>query len=53
MKAVILSCIINLAVTIPQKKKGKKAKWLPEEALQVAEKGREAKGKEEWKDIPN
>ena len=48
MKAVILSCIINLAVTIPQKKKGKKAKWLPEEALQVAEKGREAKGKEEW-----
>ena len=35
--------------TIPKKKKCKKAKWLPEEALQIAEKGREAKGK----DIPN
>ena len=33
--------------TIPKKKKCKKAKWLPEEALQIAEKGREAKGKEE------
>ena len=30
--------------TIPKKKKYKKAKWLPEEALQIAEK-REAKGK--------
>ena len=29
--------------TIPKKKKCKKAKWLPEEALQIAEK-REAKG---------
>ena len=27
--------------------KGKKAKWLSEEALQIAEKRREAKGKEE------
>jgi len=33
--------------TIPKKKKCKKAKWLPEEALQIAEKRREAKGKEE------
>ena len=33
--------------TIPKKKKCKKAKWLPEEALQVAEKRREAKGKGE------
>ena len=33
--------------TIPQKKKCKKAKWLSEEALQIAEKRREAKGKEE------
>ena len=33
--------------TIPKKKKGKKAKWLSEEALQMAEKRREAKGKEE------
>ena len=32
--------------TIPQKKKCKKAKWLSEEALQIAEK-REAKGKGE------
>ena len=33
--------------TIPKKKKCKKAKWLPEEALQIAEKRREVKGKEE------
>ena len=33
--------------TIPKKKKHKKAKWLSEEALQIAEKGREAKGKGE------
>ena len=29
---------------IPEKKKCKKAKWLSEEALQIAEKRREAKG---------
>ena len=33
--------------TIPKKKKHKKAKWLSEEALQIAEKIREAKGKGE------
>ena len=33
--------------TIPKKKKCKKAKWLPQEALQIAEKTREAKGKRE------
>ena len=33
--------------TIPKKKKCKKAKWLSEEALQIAEKTREAKGKGE------
>ena len=33
--------------TIPKKKKCKKAKWLSEEALQIAEKRREAKGKRE------
>ena len=33
--------------TIPKKKKCKKAKWLSEEALQIVEKGREAKGKGE------
>ena len=33
--------------TIPEKKKLKKAEWLSEEALQIAEKRREAKGKGE------
>ena len=33
--------------TTPKKKKCKKAEWLSEEALQIAEKRREAKGKEE------
>ena len=37
--------------TIPKKKKCKKAKWLSEEALQIAEKRREVKGKGERKDI--
>ena len=31
--------------TIPKKKKCKKAKWLSEAALQIAEKRREVKGK--------
>ena len=31
--------------TIPKKKKCKKAKWLSEEAIQIAEKRRELKGK--------
>ena len=31
--------------TIPKKKKCKKAKWLSEEASQISEKRREAKGK--------
>ena len=38
--------------TIPMKKKCKMAKWLSEEALQIAEKRREMKGKEKRKDIP-
>ena len=38
--------------TIPKKKKCKKAKRLSEEALKIAEKRREAKGKEKRKDIP-
>ena len=33
--------------TIPKKKKCTKAKWLSEEALQIAEKKRETKGKGE------
>ena len=46
--------IVQKAVikTIPKKNKCKKAKWLSEQALQIAEKRREAKGKEERKDIP-
>ena len=41
--------IVQQAVikTIPKKKECKKAKWLSEEALQIAEKRREAKGKGE------
>ena len=38
--------------TIPKEKKCKKATWLSEEALQIAEKRREAKAKEKRKDIP-
>ena len=37
--------------TIPKKKKCKKAKLLSEEALQIPEKRREAKGRGERKDI--
>jgi len=33
--------------TIPKKKKCKKAKWLSEEAIQIVEERREAKGKGE------
>ena len=33
--------------TIPKKKKGKKAKWLSDEELQIADKRREVKGKGE------
>ena len=33
--------------TFPKKKKCKKAKWLSEMALQISEKRREAKGKDE------
>ena len=41
--------IVQEAMTkiIPKKKKCKKAKWLSEEALQIAEKRRKAKGKGE------
>ena len=33
--------------TIPKKKKSKKAKWLSEEGLQIAEKRKDVKGKGE------
>ena len=39
--------------TIPKKRKCKKAKWLSEEALQIAEKRREAKGKAEKEIYPS
>ena len=39
--------IVQETKTIPKKKKCKKAKWLSEEALQIPEKRREAKGKGE------
>ena len=42
--AIVQEAVIK---TIPKKKKCKKANWLPEEALQIAVKTREAKSKEE------
>ena len=39
--------------TVPKKKKCKKAKWLSEESLQIAEKTGEKKTKEKGKVIPN
>ena len=39
--------IVQVVKTIPKKKKCKKAKWLFEKALQIAEKRREAEGKGE------
>ena len=38
--------------TIHKKKKCKKAKWLSEEALKIAEKKEKLKAKEKRKDIP-
>ena len=42
--AIVQEAVIK---TIPKKKKCKKAKWLSEEAIQIAEKRREAKSKGE------
>ena len=46
--------IVQEAVTktIPKKNKCKKAKWLSDKALQIAEKRREIKAKEKKKNIP-
>ena len=41
---MVQKAVINI---IPKKKKCKKAKWLSEETLQIAEKRKEAKGKGE------
>ena len=38
--------------SIPKKKKYKKAKWLSDEALQIAEKKKMQKAKEKRKDTP-
>ena len=38
--------------TIPKKKKGKKAKWLSEEAFQIVRKEEKLKAKGKRKDIP-
>ena len=46
----ILEALIK---TIPKRKKCKKEKWLSEEALQIAEKGKEAKAKEKRKIYPS
>ena len=45
--AVTIGLKMSVLIPIPKKKKCKKAKWLSEEALQIAEKRREAKGKGE------
>ena len=42
--AIVQKAVIK---TIPKKKKCKRAKWLCEEALQIAEKRRQVKGKGE------
>ena len=44
VRDIVLEAVIK---TIPKKEKCKKAKWLSEEALQIAVKIREAKGKGE------
>ena len=41
---IVQEAVIN---TVPKKKKCKKVRWLSEEALQIAEKRRETKGKGE------
>ena len=45
----LIECLKNYGqrFPIPKKKKCKKAKWLSEDALQIAEKRREVKGKGE------
>ena len=41
-----------LVKTTPKKKECKRAKWLSEEALQIAEKEEKLKARENRKDIP-
>ena len=49
MYRVVQEAVIK---TTPKKNKCKKAKWLSEEALQIAAKEEKPKGKEKRKDIP-
>ena len=49
VRVIVQEAVIK---TIPKKKKCTKAKWLSEEALQIAVKRREVKAKEKRKDIP-
>ena len=49
VRDIVLEAVIK---TIPKKEKCKKAKWLSEEALQIAEKEENLKAKERRKDIP-
>ena len=44
IRSIVQEAVIK---TIPKGKKWKKVKWLSDEALQIAEKRRKAKGKEE------
>ena len=46
---IVQEAVIN---SIPKKKKCKMAKWLSDEALQIAEKQEKLKAKEKRKDIP-
>ena len=50
MNGGLQHCTRSSDQTIPKKKKCKTAKWLPEEALQIAEK--KQKAKEKRKDTP-
>ena len=49
VRDIVQEAVIKM---IPKKKKCKNVKWLSEEALQIAEKIREAKAKKKRKDIP-
>ena len=49
VRDIVQEAVIKI---IPKKKKCKKAKWLFEEALQIAVKRREVKSKGEKEDIP-
>ena len=47
----LIECLMNYGRRFMTLKKCKKAKWLSEEALQIAVQRREAKGKEKRKNI--